>query len=43
MGMLCVLMGLYEILYQLHAMELKLNRLLDNQGISVTDWDIAKD
>jgi hypothetical protein len=35
--------GTYLILFQLHALEVKLNRLLDDRGISVPDWDIAKD
>jgi hypothetical protein len=35
--------GAYLILFQLHALEVKVNRLLDDQGISVPDRDIAKD
>lgn len=31
------------ITYQLHAIEVKLNRLLDQAGLTVWDSDIAKD
>jgi hypothetical protein len=35
--------GAYAILYVLHAVEVKLNRLLDHHGLAVPDYDIAKD
>ena len=35
--------GVYAILYTLHAIEVKLNKLLDHFDLSVPDWEIAKD
>jgi len=35
--------GTHAIIYFIHAIEVKLNRLLDNYGILVTDADIAAD
>lgn len=35
--------GVHALAYLLHAIEVKLNKLLDHYGISVPDWQIAKD
>lgn len=38
-----VAFGVGALTYQLHAIEVKLNRLLDRHQITVLDSDIAKD
>jgi hypothetical protein len=38
-----VAVGTHAIVYLLHAVEVKLNRLLDHQGIVITDAEIARD
>lgn len=38
-----VAIGVGALTYQLHAIEVKLNRLLDQHGITVWDSEIAKD
>jgi hypothetical protein len=38
-----VAIGTWILLYQLHAMEFKLNKLLDHHGVIVWDDEIAKD
>lgn len=38
-----VALGIGALIYLLHAIEVKINRLLDRYGITVLDSDIAKD
>ena len=38
-----VAIGIFMIMFMLHAIEVKLNRLLDDRRIHVSDWEIAKD
>jgi hypothetical protein len=38
-----VSIGVHFVIYMLHTIEVKLNRLLDHHGILVTDADIARD
>jgi hypothetical protein len=38
-----VALGCHAIIYLLHTIEVKLNRLLDHHGILVTDAEIARD
>jgi hypothetical protein len=35
--------GTYVVMYMLHAIEFKINRLLDHYNLSVRDFEIAKD
>lgn len=40
---LFVVLGTHVILFVLHSIEVKINRLLDQHGIIVADGDIARD
>jgi hypothetical protein len=42
MAAVYIALGCHAIIYLLHAIEVKLNRLLDHYGISVPDYEIAK-
>lgn len=43
MAAVYVAIGTGLIAYLLHAIEVKINRMLDDRGISVTDADIARE
>ena len=43
LGAVYIALGVGGLIYHLHAIEVKINRLLDHYGITVWDSDIAKD